>query len=52
MSAKVDSGAEKRAEILRRYKEHKLTSTQTRAEIRKLEAEIRRGKKKKGGNGK
>ncbi len=45
MSVK-DSPAERHAAILQDYKDHKLTSTQAREEIKKLKAEIRRGKKK------
>ncbi len=46
MSAGKIQWAERRAEILQRYKNRQLTSAQAREEIKKLEAEIRRGKKK------
>ncbi len=45
MTAKLNSYSDRRAAILQQYREHKLTSTQARAEIKALETEIRRGKK-------
>lgn len=49
MKGKEDIGADRRAEILKQYKDHKMTSTQAREALKKLEADIRRCKKKKGG---
>ncbi len=49
MTASSNSIADRRAEILQSFKEHKLTSAQACEEIKKLEAEFRRIKKKSGG---
>ena len=41
----------RRADIIQQFKDHKLTAIEAREAIKKLEAEIRRGKKKiTGGN--
>lgn len=47
MSAKKKPASERREEILQLYKDHKLTSTQAREEIKKLEAETKLRKKKR-----
>ena len=48
MNAKNMAGAERRAEIIQQLREHKITSFEALESIKKLEAEIRRKKKKSG----